>query len=153
MSNLRRSNLLHLLPLILFWLVLLSFREGQAVPRVTPSYGARHTAGLFFRIFQILAKPEPVISLQGYVNGMAPKFYNKIQQQVEIETLDSFIIVRQTILEQDVRPPLVISFDAYRNLLQDQTEGNAWHEFIVRDLTAQTEGIRGPGGINLDIPV
>lgn len=125
--------------------------SGSAFPRTLFSVG--ESSGVFSSNFSIGKKQEPVISLQGYIQGTLPKFYNNIKREVEFESLDSFVVVRQTVLQDDIRPPIILSFEEYRTLLQEQSQENAWHKYVVRELSAQTEGVRGPGGINLDIPV
>jgi len=149
--NFTRS--LRLFSLLFFFSILFGFfTHGFGFPKAPSSIAQGHSS-IFSSKFLIKNKQEAVFSLHGYIPGSAPKFYNKIRQEIKIESLDSRVIVRQTILQDDIHPPLILTFEEYQVLIQKQAERRAWQEFIVRDLTDELAKTRGPGGINLDIPV
>ncbi|MCH7754930.1 cell surface protein SprA, partial [candidate division KSB1 bacterium] len=149
--NFTRS--LRLFSLLFFFSILFGFfTHGFGFPKAPSSIAQGHSS-IFSSKFLIKNKQEAIFSLHGYIPASAPKFYNKIRQEIKIESLDSRVIVRQTILQDDIHPPLILTFEEYQVLIQKQTERRAWQEFIVRDLTDELAKTRGPGGINLDIPV
>ena len=110
--NFTRS--LRLFSLVVFFSILSGFfTRGSGFPKAPSSIGRGHSP-IFSSKFLISNKQEAVFSLHGYIHGSAPKFYNKIKQEVEIESLDSLVIVRQTILQEDIHPPLVLTFEEYQ---------------------------------------
>lgn len=135
------------------FLSILFFTHGFCFAQVSPSSGTGKSVWIFSSKFLITEKQEAVFSLHGYIQGLTPKFYTKTRQEIEIKSLDSPVIIRQTILKDDIQAPLVLTFEQYWELTREQTEQNAWRDYIVRELTEELAEARGPGGINLVIPV
>ncbi|HEX9653640.1 MAG TPA: cell surface protein SprA, partial [bacterium] len=98
-------------------------------------------------------KLSPVISFQGYYAGSHPTLYNSAKAIVEIESLDSFVVIRESVLEEDVSLPMVLTFEEYRSLMANQAMAENWQRYAVSNIIPSEEGDKGAGGINLDIPL
>ncbi|MFQ5649160.1 MAG: cell surface protein SprA [bacterium] len=94
-----------------------------------------------------------VFSVQGYVPGPLTSYATNIHQVAELESLEAPVFLRQTVLDNDVQPPMVMPFHEYLTFLQEQQMRKTWHEYAARRLNEEEAGSRGAGGINLEIPV
>ncbi|MFQ5864419.1 MAG: cell surface protein SprA [bacterium] len=91
--------------------------------------------------------------MHGYVPGTTARLFNNVQHKVEIESPNSFVIVRDVVLQSDVRQPTILTFQQYRELIQLQEMKNSWQEHVVSQFESTKGSAKGAGGINLDIPV
>lgn len=92
-------------------------------------------------------------TLQGYYPAPYPTIYSGVSEIVEIESLDSFIILRQSVLDENVELPLVMTFEQYRTFMQDKTMALSQQQYMASHVVPTDEEGRGSGGINLDIPL
>ena len=93
-----------------------------------------------------------MMCLHGFQPGTAPMFVNSTKEVVEIESLDSFVTVRETVLEEDLRPPTVLTFEQYRAMTQERWLQRSWREYVLTRVVASEAAGSTAGGINLDIP-
>ncbi|MFQ5824697.1 MAG: cell surface protein SprA, partial [bacterium] len=91
--------------------------------------------------------------MSGYIPGTTPKLYKRVKHQVEIESLHSYVIVRETVLENNVQLPTILTFEQYLEVEQQEHLERTWQIHVVRQFTTKAERSKGSGGINLDIPV
>ncbi|MFQ5823302.1 MAG: cell surface protein SprA [bacterium] len=103
--------------------------------------------------FSLNNKKSAVFCLYGYIPGTISSLFNNIKHKVDIESPDSFVIVRELVLESDVCQPTVLTFNQYRKILLLQEMKNSWQEHVVRQFDLNNKSKKGSGGINLDIPV
>ncbi len=96
---------------------------------------------------------QAVFATTGYVPGSVTDYFKDIKHQVELESLDSPVMVRQILFDEDLQPPAVFPFDDYVVYLRDQSVEQAWRDYAARTMTADATGSRSTGGINLEIPV
>lgn len=95
----------------------------------------------------------PVFAVDEYVPGSITNYATNIEQVVELESLDSPVVLRLSILDNDIRPPFVFSFGDYLTYLQELRLEQSWQEYAVRHVNEDEQAGRGSGGINLEIPV
>lgn len=97
--------------------------------------------------------PSAVFSLHGYYPGARPSFYKSSREIVELESLDSYVMLRESVLEEDVRLPMVLTFAQYRALQQERAINENWRQYVVSHVTPTDDPTKSAGGINLDIPI
>ncbi len=92
-------------------------------------------------------------TLHGYYPAARPTIYSGVHEIVEIESLDSFVILRYSVLEEDVQPPMVMTFDQYRAFMQNETMALSRQQYMASHIAPSQEESKSGGGINLDIPL
>ncbi|TDI84103.1 MAG: cell surface protein SprA, partial [Caldithrix sp.] len=122
-----------------------SSRSGVPGLRVENAY---HSTTFWF-----LRQQNGVFSAQGYYPGSLMNYAPNVRQEVDIESLDEMVLIRQTVLQDDIRPPLALTFNEYVRLLQEQQMKKYWREYAALNATETEQGKRGAGGINFEIPV
>lgn len=135
---------------VLAFLFPLSAQNGVAQSSAAVNYGLKlkhYNSSILPR------KSLPRFTLHGYYPIPGASFYSDVSLDFQFESLDSLIVVRRTVAEKDVRPPIVLSFLEYQSVLQEQEQEDSWREYVVRNITEDEQGRKGRGGINLDIPV
>ncbi len=136
--------------------ILLSFiANGYAFQQAQLGYsiGLKLSSHIIVPGFSINNKKYRVLTLHGYIPDPTSRVINSISEEVEIESLDSFVIIRQTVLEEDIQPAIVLSFEQFREIVQEGRMKSFWQEHVINQLSVKGEGERGAGGINLEIPV
>ncbi|MFQ5605112.1 MAG: cell surface protein SprA [bacterium] len=129
------------------------FECAKAYANPKDAFGLKLSSSYHSFDYSLKSKRKAVWSLHGYIPGSTPNIYNIVQEEVEIESFDSFVVVRHKILDEDIRPPLMMSFEHYRSMVREDRLQRAWSDYAVQHLTDTGEARRGSGGINLDIPV
>ncbi|NIS23779.1 cell surface protein SprA [candidate division KSB1 bacterium] len=98
-------------------------------------------------------KQNSVLSLHGYIPGSRTKLYSNVEREIEIESLDSFVMIRERVAEAEIRPPVALTLPQYQEMLQEEKMRSYWSDHFASHLTDRQQNDRGAGGINLDIPV
>lgn len=93
-----------------------------------------------------------VYSIDGYYPGSISTYFDVIVQEVQIESLDDFVMIRQLVLDEDLVAPVALTLDRYISILYERHMKNYWQDYSVEHFAA-IETQHGPGGINLEIPV
>ena len=122
--------------------------------KVSAQDAASQTLGLKLPARPIYSnRPDYSLTMQGYYPGQVSPFHSNRRYEFEIESLDAPVVLRTTVLKEDIRPPLVLSLSEYNNMMILNEERGIWREFIVREISAYATRDKGRGGLNLDIPV
>jgi cell surface protein SprA len=139
--------------------ILCAFLLIASIPSIALSANPNDGLGMRFEAFStrphslVNRAQPPRFSLHGYHPGLRPSFFKGTTQRVDIESLDEFIIVRESVLEEDVNLPIVLTFDEYRMIVQNQSMNESWRQHVISHIVPSEEETRGTGGINLDIPI
>lgn len=124
---------------------------GNAPPR--PRLGFKVEPERFATTASFGQPKKATFCLGGYIPAARPSLINTIQRQVELESTSSFVMVRETILNEDLNLPRAFTFEQYQEFQHRQERQEFWRKQIVQRFTDRAENARGLGGINLDIPV
>ncbi len=108
----------------------------------------------YHSIFGLFKKQRSgVFSIHGYYPGSISNYSTNLKQSVELDSPDSFVMIRRTVLNDDIGPPVALSFHQFLAILYNSQMKNYWQESAIRNMVADEKGRRGSGGINLEIPV
>ena len=95
---------------------------------------------------------QGTFTIHGYVPGSVTAF-SSIAPELEIDSFDAPVLIHRTIMDNDLQPPAVMSFDEYLSQRQEEQFEDYWQEYAALHVTENPDGTAGPGGINLEIPV
>lgn len=114
--------------------------------KVSSSYN--NNLGLFAR------KRQPVFAVDGYVPGDMSYYFDHIKWEIELESTEEPVTIRQTLFDDVVlRSPISLPFHEFVLLVQNQVSVNYWQEYTLENFIENELGQRDGGGINLEIPV
>ncbi|MFQ5638805.1 MAG: cell surface protein SprA [bacterium] len=91
--------------------------------------------------------------MHGYLQGNYSKFFTPVKKEVVIESLDSFVEIRQTVLQENILAPVALTLGQYEEVMRTEKMRSFWREQMIAHLGETDSGRSGSGGISLDIPV
>ena len=96
----------------------------------------------------------PGMTLSGYNQGAAYKLPGNVQHKAQLDSSGQFITISQTIKNVPVRLPRIMAIEDYNRLESRRRIAENWRTAAVRNIIeGPTGGRRGPGGLNISIPV
>ncbi len=118
-----------------------------------PAYGLKLSSFTFSpATFSNQNNNKAIFCMHGYLPGAFPRFLNNMKREVELVSLNSYVVVKEKVMQTEVTLPLVMNFSQYYDFMMQEEMEKAWHQEVIGDFNDIREK-RGPGGINLDIPV
>lgn len=141
------------------WLVFLCFvflpatNELQAqTPKSTSFIGLRVSSRDLPQFSSFQREQSASFTTDGYYPGSIFKYSRIVSSEVEMESTEGFIMIRQLALKKAILPPVALTFENYTNYLYDQQLKNSWAEYASKNYTYLTEK-KGSGGLTFEVPV
>jgi len=140
---------------VVSFLFLPTLSEGAESEPASPPVGLKFKLNADPRVPPVdEGPPVPRLALDGVFLEAAPNYLPGVKRELKIDTT-GLCILREKYLDQDVRLPAVLSLNEYLAHCQQEQLASLWRQKVTTGLgkTPGEKTVRGPGGINLDIPV